>query len=165
MSLEIEILDNEKITNRIYTVRGLQVMLDSELAELYGVELKRLNGKHIYLRSKSNFKDTPGLSEIYFEKRRDGDTVYRVADDGTPIHKLASENDKIYQDYNGNEIIVTDNLVYYLDNNNYHNIRLSDTVIKDSHKLDSIKTQLELSSKKSVKSFLNFISKVPLKYH
>lgn len=127
---------------------------------LFDIELKRLNGKHIYLRSKSNFKDTPGLSEVYFEKRRDGDTVYRVADDGTPIHKLASENDKIYQDYNGNEIIVTDNLVYYLDNNNYHNIRLSDTVIKDSHKLDSIKTQLELSSKKSVKSFLNFISKV-----
>lgn len=127
---------------------------------LFDIELKRLNGKHIYLRSKSNFKDTPGLSEVYFEKRRDGDTVYRVADDGTPIHKLASENDKIYQDYNGNEIIVTDNLVYYLDNNNYHNIRLSDTVVKDSHKLDSIKTQLELSSKKSVKSFLDFISKV-----
>ena len=128
--------------------------------KLFDIELKKLNGKHIYLRSKSNFKDTPGLSEVYFEKRRDGDTIYRVADDGTPIHKLASENDKIYQDYNGNEIIVTNNLVYYLDNNNYHNIRLSNTVIKDSHKLDSIKTQLELSSQESVKSLLNFISKV-----
>ena len=43
MSQEIDILDSEKITNIIYTVRGLQVMIDSELAELYGVESKRLN--------------------------------------------------------------------------------------------------------------------------
>jgi hypothetical protein len=32
-----------KIENRIFTIRGLQVMLDSDLAVLYGVETKRLN--------------------------------------------------------------------------------------------------------------------------
>jgi hypothetical protein len=31
------------IENRIFTIRGLQVMLDSDLAELYGVETKVLN--------------------------------------------------------------------------------------------------------------------------
>jgi len=31
------------IENRIFTIRGLQVMLDSDLAELYGVEVKRLS--------------------------------------------------------------------------------------------------------------------------
>jgi phage regulator Rha-like protein len=31
------------IKNKIYSLRGIQVMLDSDLAELYGVELKRLN--------------------------------------------------------------------------------------------------------------------------
>jgi hypothetical protein len=31
------------IENRIFTIRGLQVMLDSDLAVLYGVETKRLN--------------------------------------------------------------------------------------------------------------------------
>ncbi len=35
--------DDQKIQNRIYTIRGLQVMLDSDLAELYGVETKQLN--------------------------------------------------------------------------------------------------------------------------
>lgn len=43
MSQEIEVLDSEKITNRIHTIRGFQVMIDSELAELYGVETKNLN--------------------------------------------------------------------------------------------------------------------------
>ena len=32
-----------KIENMIYVVRGHKVMLDSDLAELYGVETKRLN--------------------------------------------------------------------------------------------------------------------------
>jgi hypothetical protein len=32
-----------KIESRIFTIRGLQVMLDRDLAELYGVEVKRLN--------------------------------------------------------------------------------------------------------------------------
>jgi phage regulator Rha-like protein len=33
----------DAIQKRIYTIRGLQVMLDQELAHLYGVETKRLN--------------------------------------------------------------------------------------------------------------------------
>ena len=33
----------EEIRSRIHTVRGKQVMLDKDLAELYGVEVKRLN--------------------------------------------------------------------------------------------------------------------------
>ncbi len=36
-------LDKISIKNKIYTIRGLQVMLDSDLAELYEVETKQLN--------------------------------------------------------------------------------------------------------------------------
>jgi len=38
-----ELIENEEIQNRIYTIRDVQVMYDSDLAELYGVEIKRLN--------------------------------------------------------------------------------------------------------------------------
>jgi hypothetical protein len=37
------IIDNQTIQNKIYTIRDMQVMLDSDLAELYGVETKQLN--------------------------------------------------------------------------------------------------------------------------
>lgn len=37
------ILDEHNIQNKIYTLRGLQVMLDRDLAELYGVETKVFN--------------------------------------------------------------------------------------------------------------------------
>jgi len=36
-------LDENQIQNRIFTIRGLQIMIDRDLAELYGVEPKRLN--------------------------------------------------------------------------------------------------------------------------
>lgn len=38
-----ELMIQDKIQNKIYTIRGVQVMTDSDLAELYGVEVKRLN--------------------------------------------------------------------------------------------------------------------------
>jgi len=43
MSKQKEIILIEKIQKRIYTIRGVQVMLDRDLAELYGVETRRLN--------------------------------------------------------------------------------------------------------------------------
>jgi len=38
-----QIAKNQDIQSKIYTIRGLQVMLDSDLANLYDVESKRLN--------------------------------------------------------------------------------------------------------------------------
>ena len=40
---EVSIKENIKIENLIYEIRGSQVMLDSDLARLYGVETKQLN--------------------------------------------------------------------------------------------------------------------------
>jgi len=37
------IIDNSEIRRKIFTIRGLQVMIDRDLSELYGVENKRLN--------------------------------------------------------------------------------------------------------------------------
>ena len=40
---EISVINEETIKNKIYSIRGLQVMLDRDLAELYGVETKVFN--------------------------------------------------------------------------------------------------------------------------
>ena len=37
------IINRENIQDKIFSIRGLQVMLDEDLAELYQVESKRLN--------------------------------------------------------------------------------------------------------------------------
>ncbi len=43
MEKEIQIINNEGIKNLIYTVRGKQVMLDSDVAMLFEYETKDLN--------------------------------------------------------------------------------------------------------------------------
>ena len=43
MENEIIILDENDLKNKIYIIRGVQVMLDSDLAEIYGYETKRFN--------------------------------------------------------------------------------------------------------------------------
>ena len=40
---ELTIIDNQTIQDKIYTIRGVQIMLDEDLAVLYGVETKNLN--------------------------------------------------------------------------------------------------------------------------
>ena len=40
---ETALIKLENIQNRIYTIRGLQVIIDRDLADLYHVETRRLN--------------------------------------------------------------------------------------------------------------------------
>ena len=40
---EVEKFEEKQLREKIYSIRGFQVMLDSDLAELYGVEVKYLN--------------------------------------------------------------------------------------------------------------------------
>jgi len=44
--------EKENIQSHIFTIRGLQVIIDSDLADIYGVETKNLN-----LAVKSLFKN------------------------------------------------------------------------------------------------------------
>lgn len=64
---ELNLIDNQIIQNKIYTIRDVQVMLDEDLAVLYGVESKRLNEQ-----VKRNIKRFPEkfrfqLTEVEYE--------------------------------------------------------------------------------------------------
>ena len=58
----------EKIEAMIYTIRGHRVMLDSDLAKLYGVETKRLKEqvKRNFDRFPQDFLIKPNLSELAY---------------------------------------------------------------------------------------------------
>jgi len=57
---------NEEITTMIYSLRGFQVMLDSDLANLYGVETGALNRqvRRNISRFPSDFLIEPTLKEL-----------------------------------------------------------------------------------------------------
>lgn len=64
MKNELQIADNQNLQEKIHTIRGLQVMLDRDLAELYGVETKRIN------EAVKNNQDK-FLEDFYFELNDD----------------------------------------------------------------------------------------------
>ena len=39
----LKIENDENIEKRIFVIRGIQVMLDSDVAELFGIEVRRIN--------------------------------------------------------------------------------------------------------------------------
>lgn len=63
-------MKNEEIENRIHTIRGVQVMMDSDLAELYQVEVKVLNqavGRNLN-RFPENFRFKLDENEFHISK-------------------------------------------------------------------------------------------------
>ncbi|MEO6820501.1 MAG: ORF6N domain-containing protein [Ginsengibacter sp.] len=54
-NLPIAKVSEDSILEKIYVIRGLKVMLDRDLAEMYGVEVKRLN--EAVKRNSSRFPD------------------------------------------------------------------------------------------------------------
>ena len=61
-----ELKEELNIENMIYEIRGKQVMLDSDLAKLYGVETKRINEavKNNLIKFPERFSFTLNESEI-----------------------------------------------------------------------------------------------------
>ena len=43
MKSDLQVIDNKKIESMIHEIRGVQVILDFDLAKLYHVETKRIN--------------------------------------------------------------------------------------------------------------------------
>lgn len=80
---------------------------DEKLVYNYHLELKRNDGNHVYIRRGLDNSDF--ANEIQWFRYVDSDGhVFRVNSDGNIMHPMYSENDKIYTDYDGNEIIVTE---------------------------------------------------------
>lgn len=123
----------------------------------FDVELKRLNGKHTYLIGKASFKSTT-LSPLEIDKGWDGNKVYRKNAKGENMYRLASEDDMVYVDANGNEVIVTDDLGFYIGSNSYHTLRISDSAANSSH-FDNILIPVLEAQSKVAKRFVRYIGK------
>ena len=123
----------------------------------FDIELKRLNGNHTYLINKSTFKPTNTLTPIEIEKGWDGGKVYRKGPKGENMYRLSSDEDMVYIDANGNEIIVTDDLGFYLGSASYHTIRMSDSAAESTHFQELITPILE-SQNKVAKRFSKYVS-------
>ena len=61
--------------------------------------------------------------------RSEGNQTFRTDGAGNKIHNVYDMNDEIYVDKNGNEIIVTNNAQFYINEGHFDSIRFSDSVL------------------------------------
>ena len=81
-----EIVTLENIRSRVYIIRGLQVMLDSDLAEIYGYELKAMNQQ-----VKRNAERFPG--DFMFQLSREEVELVKSQIVTSPIETLFAGQD------------------------------------------------------------------------
>lgn len=79
---------------------------EGNLINNFHLELKRSDGNHIYVRKGLTGSDLVKKVDIITRTDEDGN-VFRINGDGKVMYQLHSAEDVVYQDYEGNEIIVT----------------------------------------------------------
>lgn len=125
---EFDSLNKIKNDPYFFTKRFLQRYRSTILNENnYDIELKRLNGKHYYILDSTNSSQlTNDLQEITpIIIQNESGEYFRLDQNKNKIYQVYSPNDRFYVDKTGTEIIVTNNIKFYLDNLNYSSIKFS----------------------------------------
>lgn len=96
----------KKLANKFGTKVEIYEDENGNFINNYHVELKRSNGNHIYIRKGLSGSDL--VKEVHWFKRIDENgNVFRIDSNNKIMYQMHSSEDKIYQDFEGNEIIVT----------------------------------------------------------
>ena len=123
-----EISKLDKNGDPIWFIEKMKSVYESKTSSVvYDLELQKLNGKHTYLIHSNNIDASitalrkAGNRKVISENGRFWFTDGR----GNKYKEASSAKDTIYYDANNIEIIVTDNLGFYLENEEYFNINIS----------------------------------------
>lgn len=122
----------------------------------FDIELKRIDGKHIYILDKSRVNKLQNVELSNIEKIYDEDTIYRTDYKGNKLYKLSSMDDQVYTDDNGNEIIVTEHPEFFINSLNYSNIIFSKNLNNDN--IIELLNKFLNSNNKVAQSILKFYS-------
>lgn len=165
-------LSTIKDDNRFFMKRSIEnwkSKIDDQ--SLFDLELKVLNGNHVYLGFPPEEIDFD-LTKVNIETEIDGDIMYRITPEGgrrlySIPYTINSEgkyipNINIYQTFDGQEIIYSDNLSYFLDEFSYNDILISNNPNSDKTLLFQT---LNNSSNKTVRRKLDFLTRIANKQY
>lgn len=145
-----------------FTKRMKQNISTKINSNLFKIELKRSDGNHIYLTDDLNQIQSSDFRKVeIFAINEDGKT-YRTDEQGNILYELYNDSNngldfEVYQDSQGNEIIVTKNLMFYINNLDYNYIQLSKTINPESAQ-DIIHLFRQNNTSSQITEFLEQIS-------
>lgn len=122
----------------------------------YTAELKTSSGNHYYLLTKRQVINS-GLTKISpLVATIDGKT-YRLDANQNIMYEMSPDTE-IYQDNLGNEVIVTDDLEFYINNLSYDSIKLSDRLVNYPSLVRDISGILKNSSNRVATSYYRYVT-------
>lgn len=122
----------------------------------YTVELKTSKGDHYYLLTKRQAINS-GLKKISPLVVTLDDKTYRLDANQNIMYEMSPDTE-IYQDNLGNEVIVTDDLDFYINNLSYDSIKLSDRLVNFPSLVRNISGILKDSSNRVATSYYKYVT-------
>ena len=157
--------------NRFFMKRSIENWKSKiEDSSLFDLELKVLNGNHIYLGFPPEEIDVD-LTKVNIETEIDGDTMYRITPEGRRLYSIPytidSEgkyipNIEVYQTFDGQEIIYSDNISYFLDEFSYNDLLISNNPNSNKKLLFEA---INNSSNTTCKRKLDFLTRIANKQY
>lgn len=111
-----------------FVKRSLQNLKTELDGNLFDVQIYRSSGDHLYLVDAARFDldRFKGFTQVDLKKSKEKNKLYRVEEHTNEIiEQLANEQDTVYVDANGREIIVTNDINHYILNTDHFGINLS----------------------------------------
>lgn len=139
--------------------RNSQVTVDENN---YSIALKTSTGKHTYIMHKSQlpFK-TNALYKINDEnigKQYIDGKILRIDNKRNILYEI-TEDFELYLDNHGNEVIVTDNIDFYINNGSFETIGLSSSLLDHRETFQHVLSGIKESTEKNAKIFSSFINR------
>lgn len=122
----------------------------------YTVELKTSSGNHYYLLTKRQVINS-GLTKINPLIVTIDEKTYRLDANQNIMYEMSPDTE-IYQDNLGNEVIVTDDLEFYINNLSYDSIKLSDRLVNYPSLVRDISGILKNSSNRVATSYYRYVT-------
>lgn len=124
----------------------------------YAIELKRSNGEHYYLLTKKQLRNS-GLTKINPLTATIDNKVCRLDQNENIMYEMSPDTE-IYIDEAGHEVIVTDDLEFYINGLYYDSVKLSDRLKLFPNLVTTITEILGKSSNKAAKDYYEYITKL-----
>lgn len=124
--------------------------------EQYTVALKKSNGRHLYILSRdqvsnSGLHKAPDISEVEIDGKR-----YRQDQNQNIMYEITADTDLYYDDF-GNEVLVTNDVNFYIDNANYDSIKLSENLLTRPSLVRTLVAHLKESPSKVARRYYRFV--------
>lgn len=163
--LDSDVDINEIINDNTYFTQKLLNNLSNTIDNQnnFDAALQKFDQSTIYLLDRKNLINSQDLHKVEMFTLYKNGKKYRTDSNDNIIQRL-DENDELYKDEKGNEIIVTDNLGLHMKSNSYNMVTLSTNI--NNQTFTSIYNAIsnEKTKNKSAKDYLDFLTSTGVEY-